>query len=236
MRQVLILRIHADCALVNTSLFWIQLGNEGEVVTLTLNHLKRLDREDMILAIGIGNHINLLQSYSIVKTLFVDDIFYFVLLTAYLTCCRQVPLAADDIDAIPAFCDIFLPEGNLLSQLEVVLGQFLESLSLFLVELGIIVIELTLHGVVRSYLCDRILDDLNPTLGDAVLVLIVIKRCYLVLDEIIDGCSIELVLMLLILIGALLSQCPSSTLAIAFEPPSVLDREVYDTVHLGLLA
>ena len=89
----------------------------------------------------------------------------------------------------------------------------------------------------RSNLGDRVLDDLDPALRDArLLVLIVVERYNLVLQQTIDGSGVELVLIALVLVGALLGECPAGTLAIALEPPAVLDGEVDDTVHLGLLA
>ena len=74
MRQVLVLRIHADGTLVLACLLGRMLGLEGVEVALLLNHLQRLDREHVLIAFLVDGNIHLLKSDGIVKTLFVDDI------------------------------------------------------------------------------------------------------------------------------------------------------------------
>ena len=89
----------------------------------------------------------------------------------------------------------------------------------------------------RSNLGDRVLKNLDPALRDAgLLVSSIVERNDLVLQQTVDGSGVELVLIGLVLIGALLGQSPSGTLTIALKPPTVLDGEVDNTVHLGLLA
>ena len=133
--QLRILGVHADGTLVDASLLGSQGSLEGVVVTLVIDHLQRLDREDMLLAVLVGVDVYFLQADGIVKTLLVDDVLDGVLLACLGTACGQIPLAADDIDSIPALGDNFLPLSNLLCQLVVVGREFLETLCFLLVEL-----------------------------------------------------------------------------------------------------
>ena len=198
-------------------------------------HLKRLYREYLLLSILINIYINLLQSDGIVKALLIDNILKSILSTSLSTCYWEVPLCRYYVNGIPTLCNSLFPLCDFLSQLVVVLRNLLETFSLFLVELRIIVIELTLHGVVRSNLCDRVLDNFTPALRDTFLVLIIVERNNLILEQTINGSSIELILIPLVLVCALLSKSPSGTLTIALKPPAVFHAEVYNTVHLSLL-
>ena len=73
----------------------------------------------------------------------------------------------------------------------------------------------------RCNLCDRVLDNLDPTLAVALLVLVVVERNDLVFEQAIDGSCVELILIALVLIGALLGESPTCALAIALKPPTV---------------
>ena len=75
----------------------------------------------------------------------------------------------------------------------------------------------------RSNLGDRVLDNLDPVLRESLLVLVVVEGYDLVLEQTIDGSSVELVLIALVLIGALLGESPTGTLTIALQPPAILD-------------
>ena len=88
----------------------------------------------------------------------------------------------------------------------------------------------------RSNGCNRLLDNLYPLLAVTLLVLVVVHWNNLILKQRVDGSSIELVLITLVLVCTLLCKSPSSTLAVALKPPSIEYREIYYTVHLGLLA
>ena len=99
MRQVLVLWIHTYSALILTSLMRSQFSFEGEVITLTANHLQWLNRVDTLLALFVNEDIHLLQTYGIVKTLFVDYITEGVLLTCLQTCSRDIPLGVNQADA-----------------------------------------------------------------------------------------------------------------------------------------
>ena len=104
------------------------------------------------------------------------------------------------------------------------------------VEAGVVVVELALHGVVGGYLSDAVLHHLYPTLAEALRATSVIEGQDFVLQHAVDGGSIELVLIVLIGVSATFGQSPTGTLAIAFVPPAVLDGEVDDAVHQRLLA
>ena len=110
----------------------------------------------------------------------------------------------------------------------------METLSFFTIELAEIVIQLTLHCIVRSNLCDRVLDSLNPTFRISLLVTSIIQWQDFCFKDTIDSCSIQLILIFLILISTFFSQSPTSTFTIAFKPPSIKNREVYYTIHQSL--
>ena len=92
MRQVLVLRIHADGALVLAELVGCQGSLEGIVVTVVTSHLQRFNTEDLFVALLVETNVDFLQSDGIVESLFVDDILDVVLLTSLATCCGEVPL------------------------------------------------------------------------------------------------------------------------------------------------
>ena len=73
----------------------------------------------------------------------------------------------------------------------------------------------------RSDLGYRVLDNLYPTLAEALLVSIIVERNYLVLKQAVDSSGVELVLIALVLVCALLGESPTGTLAIALKPPTV---------------
>ena len=136
--QVLVLRIHADGTPVESGLLGSQLRLEGVVVALTARHLQRFDVVDALLTVLVGVDVHLLQGDDVVESLFVDDIFQMILLSGLTTHDGEIPSGADNADAVPTLGHNFLPLGNILSQLVVVLGNLLEALSLFVVELLII--------------------------------------------------------------------------------------------------
>ena len=175
------LRIHTDGTLVLSELCWRQCSLEGKVVTITASHLQRFYREDFLLALFIEADVDLLETDGIVETLLVDDILYIVLLSGLSTRRGEVPFSTYHVDSIPTLNNCFLPLGDLLGQTVVILGNLLEALGLLVVELLVVVIELTLHGIMRCNLGDRVLNNLNPALADTLLVLIIIKRYNLIL-------------------------------------------------------
>ena len=92
MRQVLVLRIHTDGALVLTKMTGSQLSLEGVVVALVTCYLQRLYREYLLLAVLVEQNVNLLQTYCIIETLLVDNELQRVLLTSFGTGRGEVPL------------------------------------------------------------------------------------------------------------------------------------------------
>ncbi len=176
------------------------------------------------------------QTYNIVKSLFVNHILNLVVLTTLEdTIVDWVFLHTHHVDSFPTLSNLFLPESNLLSFLVVVGEENLSTLCKRSVELRIVIIELTLHRIMRSHLSNRILHGANPTLAVTLSVTSIVKRKNFVLEQTIDSSSIELVLLFLVLISALLCESPSSTFTITFEPPTIEHGEVDNTVHQSLL-
>ena len=103
------------------------------------SHIQLLHVVNFLVTILVEANVNLLQADSIVETLLVDDILDVVGLASLATCCGEVPLAADDVDGIPTLSNGLLPQSDVLSQTVVVLLQFLEALSLLLVEFRIVI-------------------------------------------------------------------------------------------------
>ena len=149
---------------------------------------------------------------------------------------RKIVLCRNYADSIPTLGNSLFPKCNLLSNLVAIGREFLEALCLFLVELLIVVIKLTLHCIVRRNRCDRVLDNINPSLAITIFILCVVERNNIVLEQSVDCSGIKLVLIALVLVSTLLGQCPSSAFTIALKPPAVKYRKVYNTIHLGLLA
>ena len=158
------LRIHTDSALKLSGLLWSQCSLKDIVVTLVAHHLQWLDREDTLLALLINMYVHLLECYSILQSLLVNHVADGVLLCSLDTGSRIIPLGANHVDGIPALSHGLLPLSQILGQLVVVLAQSLKALSLLVVELLVVVVKLSLHGVVRSNLSNRVLDYLHPTL------------------------------------------------------------------------
>ena len=83
---------------------------------------------------------------------------------------------------------------------------------------------------------ERVLDILYPLGRITLAVLCVIQRNNLVFEHRVNRGRIKLVLICLVGEGPLVGQGPACTFAITFIPPSVENREVEDTVHLGFFA
>ena len=140
------------------------------------------------------------------------------------------------MDGIPTLGHTLLPVGQLACQLVVVFAQLAETHCLTVVELLEVIVQLALHGVMGRDSCDRAFHHLDPCFAIGLLAAIVVERDDVVLQQAIDGGSIQLVLVFLVLVGALLWQSPARTFAIAFNPPAIEHREIDHTVHFGLLA
>ena len=82
MRQILVLRVHADSRTILTSLLRLELSLEGVVVTFARDELQRLNAINALLTLLVCEDIHFLESDSIVKTLFVDDIAQTILLSS----------------------------------------------------------------------------------------------------------------------------------------------------------
>ena len=206
------------------------------IVALVASHLELLHAIDATVAgIGIRLQRNEFQSNSVIQSLLIDGVTDDVLLSSLTTVLEIRAVFADYIDIIPTLCNGFLPLSNLLGQTVVIGRNLCKAGCLLIIELAVIVIQLTLHRIVRSDGCDRVLDDLNPIGAEALLVLLIIERHDLMLEQRIDCSCVKLILIALVLVGTLLRECPTGTLTIAFNPPTVKHGEVDHTVHLSLL-
>ena len=76
---------------------------------------------------------------------------------------------------------------------------------------------------------------MDPLGAVALAVLRVVQRDDLVLEHLVDGSGVKLILVRLVLVGAVLGQCPACALYVTLVPPTVLDGEVEYAVHLRFL-
>ena len=238
MGQVGILGEHTIGNLEAAGILQLVLGLEGIEVTLFLHNLERLNRIDVLLAVGRSVGRYQFQPDGIVQTLFVNHVSDGILLTTLNGTFDKVfgLLAGNDFDAVPLLDHLFLPCSDFLGLGIIVGSQQVETLGFLVVELGEIVVELTLHRIVGSNLSNGVLDGLDPTLGIPLLVAGIEERQDFSLQNAVDSSCIELILMFLILISTLFGQRPAGTFAIAFKPPAVEYGEVDYTVHQSLLA
>ena len=191
---------------------------------------------DAVFTLFVLGKCNELKSDSIVKSLLVNYEGELIFLTCLRTSLRHIVLLGNHMDGIPTLGNCLFPKSYLLGNLIVIGRQLLETLSLFGVELVIVVVKLALHGVVRSDGGDRVLDNIYPTLRVALLVLGIVKGYDVVLEQAVNSSSVKLILIALIIVGALLGECPSGTFTIAFQPPSVEHGKVDHTIHLSFFA
>ncbi|EJX03749.1 hypothetical protein EVA_08146 [gut metagenome] len=90
-----------------------------------------------------------------------------------------------------------------------------------MIETILIIIKHTLHRIVWSDLCDRVLDILNPVWRVTLTILSIISWDDLSLKHVIYSCSVKLILVLLVLISALVGQRPACALNITLIPPAI---------------
>ena len=141
----------------------------------------------------------------------------------------------DYLDLLPVSCYVLFPCSDLLGYLIVIGHKEGMTFRQFVIELIEIVIDHTLHRETRCDLGDGLLDILYPLRTVTLGVLRIVQRNDLLLKHGVDSSGIELILVRLVLIGAMLGECPACTFYIAFIPPSVFDGEVKYTVHLRFL-
>ena len=232
------LGIHTVSHLVGTSDVDAGLQGEGVEVAFVLHHVHGDGLIDSIVAVGVLRHDYEVNADGIFKTLLVDYVRHGELLVGNQVGIGQVfaALAADNTDAVPALSHAFLPSSHFLGLLVVVGRDDLEAVSQRAVEAIEVVVELTLHRVLRCNLCDRVLDGAHPAFAVTLAVASVVERNDFLLQHRVDGGSVELVLMALVLIGAAVGQCPTSTFAVAFVPPTIEHGKVDNTIHKCLLA
>ena len=155
-RQVSILWIHTVANLEAAGILQFMLSLEGIERTLLLHYLKRINRIDMLLTISIGIDGYQFNTDSIIQSLLIHYVSDGILLTAFHSSLLQILalFAAYNLDAIPLLSNLLLPRSQFLSLGIVVGREHLEALSLLVVELLKVVIQLTLHRVMRSNLSD----------------------------------------------------------------------------------
>ena len=212
-------------------------GFEGVDVVLATDKVERLYLVNVLNAIGIGSDGDKLHAHSIVEPLLIQHNLNGMTLAVVDALFHLIELsAADDFDAIPALRDDFLPCSKLASFGAVGGAEVVETACQRVIETGVVIVELTLHGVVRSYLGNAVLHHLYPALAEALRATSVVKGKDFILEHAVDGGGIKLVLIVLIGVGATLGQSPTSSLTIAFIPPAVLDGEVNNSIHQRLFA
>ena len=207
-------------------------------VALFLHYFKRCYGVNVLFAVLSCISSNQFQTDSIVQTLLVDNVGNGVFLTAFERAFHQFfrLFAGYDFDAVPLGHNFFLPCCEFLGFGIVVGSQCLEAFCFLGVELAIVIVQLTLHCVVRRNLRDGVLDGSDPAFGISLLVACIVQRQDFIFQNTIDSSSIQLVLMLLVLISTFFCQRPSCTFTVAFQPPSVEYREVHNTIHQSFLA
>ena len=136
------------------------------------HHLERTHVEHAVVAILVLGDRYQLKAYSIVQASLVDNIAHGILLTSFSAIQYRVVLR-HYVDSIPALCHSLFPLCNILCQAVVISLQLVETSCLLGIELVIVVVELTLHRIVRSDGSDRVLDCLHPTFAVTLFVAIV---------------------------------------------------------------
>ena len=109
------------------------------------------------------------------------------------------------------------------------------TIAQLVVETLLVVDQHTVGGEVRRDVSDTALNRLNPLVRNVVSTTVVVLRNDLLLDGGVDHLCIQLILETLVSVGTLHRQCPTGTLLVALNPPTVENRELHYTVHHTLL-
>ena len=153
MRQVFVLGIHTVSNLECTSVVHVVYALEGVDVVLLLHEVQGVDAVDVLLTLRVGLDGNNLYAYSVVEALLVEHYGELHIGTAGNIELSDVG-SRYYLDAVPTLSYGLLPCSDLLSLGIVVGRESSETATELVVELGVLVVELKLHGVVRSDLCD----------------------------------------------------------------------------------
>ena len=141
-------------------------------------------------------------------------------------------------NALPRFANVLFPRHQGICQRIVILAQLATTAGKWLIELGVIIIDHTLHRKVWADGAHRVLDRLNPFGRTAVSVPIVIHRDDLLFEQFVQNGGIQLIVIgrrvCHRIVVRMLTDGPTTTLAIAFCPPSVQNRGIEASVHLRL--
>ena len=227
MGQSGVLRIHAETNLETTREIYTVGQLKRVIVAFMSDNVHRNGCAEMLASIAVGDDDHI-DADGIVQALLIYDV-------ADRKWCAADQLSveharrivgANDTYIVPACNYFFLPRCQILGGFVVIFRQLLEVFSLGLIELFVIVVQLSFHRIMRCDLGKRILNKAHPILAIAKSVASVIERNNLLLQHRVDGQSIEAVLLLLVLISARCGQRPSGSLSVAFIPPSVEHGEV----------
>lgn len=193
MRQLVALGIHTYSALERAGIAQLILALKRIVVAFVTRNLKREHAEHALFA-ALGHlQVDHFKADGIVKSLLVDNVLDVILMTDNRSRSGNRPLRRHNRHAVPTLCYGFLPAGNVFCQLVVACRKLLEAFCLLSVELRVVVIQLTLHCVMRCDARDGVLYHLNPALAVAVLVLVVVERYDFVLQQTVYRGCIELI-------------------------------------------
>ena len=202
-----------------------------------LNQFQRLGRIEFVVIVHRRAHSNQFNADAVL----ILDIFHIELgvedefLTYARLLIRFVATYAQHLNLIPLGSHILFPSSNLFGFLEVIGLEQRVTFSEFIVELIEVIVHHTLGREARSNLRHGVLDILYPLRAVTFTIARIVQRNNLGLEHLVDGCSIELVLVSLVLVCTMFGQSPTCTFYITFVPPTILDGEVKHAVHLGFL-
>ena len=166
---------------------------------------------------------NQFKSHCIIQAFFIDNVSNSIFFSAFdITILQLFYLVTRyDFNRIPFSNHIFFPSCDFFCFCIIVSSQSLETFCQFAIELAIVIIQLTLHGIMRSNLCDRILHHFDPAFRISLLITCIIQRKDFSFKNTVNSSSIQLILMFLILVSTFFSQRPTCTFTVTFQPPSV---------------
>ena len=132
----------------------------------------------MLFTVGSRISSNQFKSYGIIQTFFVNYISNDIFFSAFDIAGFQFfhLIARYDFNRIPFSNHFFFPSSNFFRFCIVVSRQNSETFSQLIVELRIVVIQLTFHCIMGSNLSDRILHYLNPAFRISFLIASIVQR------------------------------------------------------------
>ena len=166
---------------------------------------------------------NQFKSHCIIQAFFIDHVSNSIFFSAFDVTVLQVfyLVARYDFNSIPFSNHFFFPSCDFFCFCIIISSQSLEAFRQFAIEFAIVIIQLTLHCIMRSDLCDRILHHFDPAFRISFLITCIIQRQDFSFKNTVNSSSIQLILMFLVLISTFFCQCPTCTFTVTFQPPSV---------------